>query len=49
MTKNDLKYEAVTSRVFIVWHKHGQEPIRLHELSYVFKNIPLTLTDIDYN
>ena len=26
------------SRVFIVWYKHGQEPIRLHELSQVFKN-----------
>ena len=27
------------SRVFIVWYKHGQEPIRLHELSQVFKNV----------
>ena len=26
------------SHVFIVWYKHGQEPIRLHELSQVFKN-----------
>ena len=29
---------APASRVFIVWYKHGREPIRLHELSEVFKN-----------
>ena len=29
---------SAASRVFIVWYKHGQEPIRLHELSQVFKN-----------
>ena len=30
---------SAASRVFIVWYKHGQEPIRLHELSQMFKNI----------
>ena len=31
--------KRAASRVYIVWYKHGQEPIRLHKLSQVFKNI----------
>ena len=34
------------SGVFIVWYKHGQEPIRLHELSQVCKNLNLKSVDI---
>ena len=29
----------IPRRVFIVWYKHRQEPIKLHKLSEVFKNL----------
>ena len=29
---------GTAGRVSIIWYKHGPEPIRLHELSQVFKN-----------
>ena len=28
----------IPRRVFIMWYKHGQEPVKLHKLSQLFLN-----------